>query len=318
MIEVVFSESACGSLRMAQQYGAGEYHDGAVGLVYLGKKPSQEELDAANRAAEARLRHEWETAVPLGGNPADVYCIDAAWSIGDISENEIGDGRRKVLARLFSILPTEENTDQQIDDVISRNRDALREILMRSSRGEAIRIWYSHNPDDMCGFYWLLAQLHEIRAHGAIYTVRLPEWAYEGQDTLCTYIGWGELSPGKWGHYLSSQQEVQPSLLSACSIRWQQLQKENAPLRIFLNGRLQSAPETIYDSFILQEAERQPPEFREANAVGSVLGKYQLGIGDAWIALRFEQFIKDGLFEVISAATPNRPIYTQTLRKRAR
>ena len=36
-------------------------------------------------------------------------------------------------------------------------------------------------------------------------------------------------------------------------------------------------------------------EFRESVLVGQVLGKNQLGIGDGWIALRVEQFIKEGL-----------------------
>ena len=67
-------------------------------------------------------------------------------------------------------------------------------------------------------------------------------------------------------------------------MRWKQLQQENAPLRIYLNGKLQSASENIYDSFILREVDEQADEFSEANLIGNVLGKNQLGIGDAWIA----------------------------------
>lgn len=276
MIEVVFSQSACGSLKVAQHKDAQAFQNG-----------------------KAR----------------DVFCIDAAWSIGDITENEIGSDRRAVFERLLSILPTEERTCQRIDDAMLENRAALYEIRTRAARGEALRIWYSHNPDDMCGFHWLLALLRKIPTRGAVYTVRLPEWEYIDRDTLCSYVGWGEIAAGQWGRYLALQQQAQPALFSACAAHWQQLQKENAPLRIFLNGRLQSAPETIYDSFILQEIARQPQEFREANAVGNILGTYQLGIGDAWIALRIEQFIKDGLLEVLSAPAPGWPVYRRMLRK---
>lgn len=82
-----------------------------------------------------------------------------------------------------------------------------------------------------------------------------------------------------------------------------------------LNGKLVSVPESLYDTFILRELEKQDNEFKEARLVGQVLGKYQLGIGDAWIALRIEQFIKDGLLIPITAPEPDAPIYHRTLQK---
>ena len=48
MLEIVFSESACGALKLAQRYGAGEYHGGAIDVIARnedGSEPSQEELD---------------------------------------------------------------------------------------------------------------------------------------------------------------------------------------------------------------------------------------------------------------------------------
>ena len=48
MLEIVFSESACGALKLAQRYGAGEYHGGAIGVIARnedGSEPSREELD---------------------------------------------------------------------------------------------------------------------------------------------------------------------------------------------------------------------------------------------------------------------------------
>jgi len=48
MLEIVFSESACGALKLAQRYGAGEYRGGAIGVIARnedGSEPSREELD---------------------------------------------------------------------------------------------------------------------------------------------------------------------------------------------------------------------------------------------------------------------------------
>lgn len=315
MMEVVFSRSAYGSLKVAQHYGAGEYRGGAVSLITGGAKPSETELRAIRRQAQAQARMEWEQARPMGGDPADLVCLELAWSMGDISDDAIGDGRRAVLERADFVWPPREDRRHMVETALEEARDALRTLLDRSSGGEAVRIWYSHNPDEACGFCWLLAQLGKCSAHGPIYAVKLPEWEYAQENTIHTYLGWGELSPGEWSRYCALQQEVRPALLAACRLRWRQLQEENAPLRVCLNGRLQSAPEDIYDSFLLREMDAQPDEFSQARVIGAVLGKYRLGIGDVWLALRMEQWIQDGRLEVVTTPAPDELLYRRMLRK---
>ena len=72
---------------------------------------------------------------------------------------------------------------------------------------------------------------------------------------------------------------------------------------------------TLYDTFILRELDTLDDEFKESVLVGQVLGKNQLGIGDGWIALRVEQFIKEGLLVPITTPAPNAPIYHRMLKK---
>lgn len=50
MIEIVFGESACGSLKMAQHYGRGKYQEGCIGIFIShadGSKPTTEEVETA-------------------------------------------------------------------------------------------------------------------------------------------------------------------------------------------------------------------------------------------------------------------------------
>ena len=105
MVEAVFSQSAYGSLKIAQRYGIGNCPSSSIIFVADGQTPSKEELQVAQREADARTRCKWGNAVPLGGDPADVFCIDVAWSIGDISDSDIGDGRRAVLEQASFICP---------------------------------------------------------------------------------------------------------------------------------------------------------------------------------------------------------------------
>lgn len=306
MMDVVFSRSACGSLKMAQHYGQGEYN-GAVSVIYAapeGEAPSNfdpEMQQAAQQAAQHRARREWEAARPLGGDPADVFCLEGAWSMGDIAESQFLQGRRRLLEQLWIAGFGESEADwkQEIDKALDELQDTLQRVLARSARGEEMRVWYSAGPDDACGLCWLLAKLHGLETPGPVRLIKLPAWEYGEGNTLYSHTGWGEIGPGEWGKYLPLAQPARPALLNACAMRWQQLQRENAPLRVCLNGRLQSVPENFYDGFLLRELEQLPDTFLEAVLVGNVLGKYQPGIGDGWLALRIEAFCRKGWLEVV-------------------
>lgn len=317
MLEIVFSESAYGSLKVGQSYGVGKYRGGATS-IFIRKEdgsPSKEELLAAERRAEEKARRDWESAIPLGSEVTDLYCFDLALSIGEITETEIGSQRRKVLRKLRSIWP-KQDVDDELEEKLNKEQKSLDTVLKRCSAGEPIRIWYSHNPDEMCGMYWLMSQLRPIKGRGPVYLVKLPEWEYREDGVICSHNGWGELGPGEWGRYRTLQQEAMPAFFALCSTKWSQLKEENALLRVFLNGQLQSVSDTIYDSFILREIEKQPEVFVEAIVVGNVLGKYQLGIGDAWVALRIEKMIEAGKLEVVEPASDGDIVYRQKLRKR--
>lgn len=82
-----------------------------------------------------------------------------------------------------------------------------------------------------------------------------------------------------------------------------------------LNGQLVSVPETIYDDFIIREIAEEGKEFHEAMIVGRVLGKYQLGIGDSWVALRIEEMIRTGKLEPVTELAEDSPIYHRVLKK---
>lgn len=318
MIEIVFSESAFGSLQVAQSYGVGKYHGGATS-VFLhksdGTQPTKEELRKAKNQAEEKARLDWENAIPLGSKRSDIYCFDIALSVGEISETELGLQRLAALEKLLSICPTN-NLSQQLNEKLQGIKKSLTSVLERCAAGEDIRLWYSHNPDEMCGMYWLMSQLRPIKRGGAVYLVKLPEWEYKDDNTICSHSGWGEIGPGEWGHYQKLQQEALPAIFSLCSTKWSQLKEENAPLRVFINGQLQSVSECMYDSFILREIDKQPEIFVEAIVVGNVLGKYQLGIGDAWVALRIEKMIEEGKLEIMEPAPEGNIVYRQKLRKR--
>ena len=209
-----------------------------------------------------------------------------------------------------------EDLDYQVEEKIQKIKTTLTSVIERYVAGEEIRIWYSYNPDELCGMYWLMKQLQPLNCQTTIYLVKLPTWEYGKENTMTSKIAWGEVSPGEWGNYITLQEKANPVFLSACAMKWNQLQNENAPLRAMLNGKLQSVSEDIYDSFILREIAEQPEQFKMAIVIGNVLGKYQLGISDVWISNRIDKMLEDGVLEIIQDAPKGETNYRRILRKR--
>ena len=316
MVEIVFSESAWGSLKEAQHAGEGDFNACGVGVIRCpdGSKPGKKTQRAALRQAQEAARKSWESAVPLGGDAGDAYGFNLALSTGPILEDTPGEERLQTLEMLFAPYPGGLGRTAA-QEMIASATDVLAAVHRRLLTGEAARIWYSTQPDELCGLHWFMAVLESWHAPSPIFLVRLPEWA-QGEDGAVVFKnGWGEVSPEEWHRYLPFQQEAPKAFRLGCAARWQELKQENAPLRAVLNGRLVSVPEDLYDPFILREICLETGEFHEAVLIGRVLGKYQLGISDGWLAHRIDTFVQSGLLTVTKQAEKGEPSYRRKLKK---
>jgi len=321
MIEVVFSDSAYGGLKAAQHYGEGKYSGGTFGVFvsrHDGSAPTEEEIEATRREFEKRERLEWERAVPMDGNPADVYGFSFGLSIGDISEDIPGEKRRQVLDWLYSIHPNMDDEPAFTDEMVQHGREVLEEVCGRISAGEEVRVWYSNQPDELCGLYWFMTQIDKLELRdNQVFLVALSDWETRGDGSIVIQSGWGGIKPGDFHKYVRSQIAAPHAFRKMCASCWEQLKEENAILRAVLNGRLVSVPEALYDDFITRVINAEENEFHEAMVIGKVLGKYELGIGDAWVVVhRIEKMISAGRLIPITEPAPGAPIYHRRLRKR--
>jgi len=319
MIDIVFVDSACGSLKLAQNYGKGEYIMDGPFAVFIshedGSEPTKEEIEFAKRETVEKERLAWEKAVPLGGNPADIFGFDLMLSVGDIWENQPGIKRMQTLEHLYSIYP---NNDwhQVVQEIVTKAQEDLKTVRERVLTGESLRIWYSNKPNEMCGLYWFMEQLDQWKVHnGQVFVVKLPEWEANEEGEIIQKGCWGEVTPGEWHRYINLQKPVLAGFIQNCATRWQELQRENSPLRAVLNGQLVSVSEKFYDDFILREIAAEADEFNEAKIIGRVLAKCRLGIADSWVALRIEEMIRTGMFEIVSNAAKDMPLYHRVLKK---
>lgn len=318
MIEVVFNESAGGSLKVAQHYGKGKYR--GVSTVFIGhsdgRQATKEEIEKAKQEFERKEREAWEKAVPLGGSPADVFCLALVLSIGDISEDIPGNKRQTVLEKLYvRCFPDFEK--EHVQEMIDKTKDSLNVISGRLAEGEPVRIWYSNNPDELCGMYWFMNWLRNFYKETTpkVYVVKLPEYEEREDNAVLQKNSWGDVSAEEWSKYVSLQKEVTESVVKMYAIQWKELQKENAMLRAELNGSLASVSENIYDYYISREIDACENIFNAARLIGKILGKYRLGISDSLIHLRIEEMIADGKLEVVTEAEKDMPVYRRMLKR---
>ena len=318
MLEVVFSDSVAGAMLMA----IGHQHIvGSANAVIIANENGEQdaaipqaEIEKLQREVEEHERRGWENAVPFESNREKIINLPLALSIGNISETGIGSEREEALSLLMGTFP--DMASQVAGELLNTARKSYDVLLKQVQNGEAIRVWVSREPDAMCGLYWIMEQLRPIGLETLDVTlVELPEWEERPDGTVVRYTGWGEVEPYRFGAMARLGKKLPVNALRGLASRWRELQQENSTLRAVLNGKLVSVSEYLYDTFILRELDKQENEFKEAQLVGQVLGKYQLGISDAWIALRIEKFIKEGLLNPITAPEPDTPIYHRILQK---
>lgn len=311
MLEVLFSESAAGSLKMAMNHNS--VIGGCISIIGThedGSPLSAKETERLQQEHEEQERRRWAQAVPLRGDTRDILSFPLWLSIGPIDEEGIGPLREATLTQLLSIYPQGRQTAAEI---LASTRERLDALLARAPH-EPIRIWVDRTPDAACGLRWLLAQLRPLGFENLdLQVVQLPALR-PGEEGL-TLSDLGELHPSEWGSLAQNTRPLPAAQAAALATQWRGLQAQNAPLRAVLNGVLVSAAEDLYDPYLRWVLDDLDDTFQEAALIGRTLGQFPMGYGDAWLAMRVEQWIADGKLQVVTKPDAGSPAYHRMLRK---
>lgn len=306
MVEIMFSEGAAGSMKVAKSVRNIPLCSTSVILRNPdGSFPTPEELARKQAQVEEEYRRKWENAVPMEGDAREVACFPLNLSMGDISD-PFSEKRAEFLQSMVMIAG--EGYAGVGHDLVGTARKS--QEMLRSSDGP-FRVWTSWNPDEACGFCHLMTLLPK---EADIRVVALPPYTVSGNE-LRTWTSWAEVEPTEFGHFQALERPL-TDLERRCAIGvWRELQAENGPLRAVVNGKLCTVSADFYDSFFLRELEQEPERFHEGRLIGRILGKYPLGLSDWLVARRLEEFISRGILVPATAPEDDQPIYHRFLRK---
>ena len=271
MLEICFSNSLKGSLMCAKEKRGGRVIVASVfGWDENGRQPTDEEIEAHKR----RIQEEHEKAqaemIPLGGRSWQVLAFPFGLSQGNISAVDA------------------EEQWQEFHRLLETDAE--------------VRIWYDpNNPDDICGLYWFLWMLKEKELSLRLALMPLPDYFQKDDGSIHVCRGWGEIPPEELGHYLYLQREMSAGFRTMACTLWEKLRKENAPLRVLINGKITSVEEDFYDSFIRSELGKQPEIFKEPQFIGKVLCESCLyAVGDEFVHRRLTEMVKQGELQIIT------------------
>jgi len=294
MLEVVFSDSTKGSMKIAKNYDEKSMIvGGAVG--YIGKKPPKAELK----------KHFEGQAV--GGDSQDVVYIGFALDIGDISGEFDGIERQNVFQKVWGRFDFDDNEQEQF---FYNQRKDMEKLLSAAANGTPIRIWKSNTPYSTCGFYFICNVLRNIDCQLSV--VSLPEYKQVSENEIVSYSDWGQIEPGKFYQFLPLERQLSQSEKIMFSTRWFGLVRENAPLRAVVNGKLISVPEDYYDHIITKNI--PDDDFLMARLIGKIMGNYELGVSDSWYGLRIDKMIEDNKLAIVENKNISHP-YRKILKK---
>ena len=230
-------------------------------------------------------------------NADKVICLGFMMDIGDIKQSADSLYRRNMIHSIFAQDQWSEDEEfnkegRKAGDVYCRELKRLQRYV---EEGEAVRIWYSNAPYSICGFYHLCSLLQHCE--NKICAVKLPEYELRQDSTVILYNHWGEVLPEVFEQYLPHEKKLCKTELNMYTWRWEELQKDNSPLRAVVNGRILGVPEDFYDFLIWKRITKKPE--KEARLLGHILGNNLIGVGDWWYAQRIEKLISQGKTKVI-------------------
>ena len=187
----------------------------------------------------------------------------------------------------------QENVVGSFDD-----RKTLEELKRKldEDEKEVAWLWMGQNQHDVCGYYWLIAQLKEYQGRiFVLYLNNLPFINEKGNIFYPTTLH--EIQPKEFLKAKKLSRAVTLSEFEVDPDEWKRLSSENAMIRILEGGKKIAGQEVdFYDKDILNNL---TVEFQRGNrAIVAILSKMKIKTGDVFLLWRLKHLAEQGKLEI--------------------
>lgn len=174
-----------------------------------------------------------------------------------------------------------------------QSRRRVRSLLRAARREGEVRIWYSNNPDALCGLYHTV---HALQGEACrIFAVRKP--AHIGFRAF--EDSFAEADPEDIPACLCEARELSAAEREQLAHTWDRLVEENAPLRVIEGGEVIGVPVDYLDEEVLSFAPTEG-SFRLEQLIGNVLGKSHRSLHFYFVEQRIFALLRKGQLTVVT------------------
>jgi len=218
----------------------------------------------------------------------------AVGPISDIYETSGYQARREWWKNRVEASPY--NTDELMNMVDDRLAVHQLKRALDGNEKEEVWIWMGQNQHDVCGYYWLVAQLQQYS--GRVFILYLNNLPFINEKGLIFYpTALHQILPKEFLKAKKLYRKVTPSEFEVDGDEWKKLCVENECVRILEGGkRLVSKDETFYDGDILASLTPEPQKGNKA--MQNILSKMKLKTGDIFLLWRMQVLAEQGKIEL--------------------
>ncbi len=212
--------------------------------------------------------------------------------IGRINEPEESDYRKIVPWRLSH----PDDYDVTNAELIGKGeRSGWKGFIQCKEQGNSFRIWYSENPKELCGFYYLCSLLKNYT--GDVYAVRVPERIRFQEDGEYRFAyETANLDSDLLGRIVETGVKLSSEEIGLYAEEWERLKQENALLRTVIAGKIVSVPLDFYDPLIFWFVPEEPATEESVFTDAIINMPY---VEESWIITRIQKMIDDGQIKVV-------------------
>lgn len=217
----------------------------------------------------------------------------AVGPIGDLFSEAGRDERKKWWAGIQE----GERVSAEDQSAGDSDSDTIRKIVQRMEEEEfdQIWIWMAPNAKDVCGYYWLVAQLREFSGRVFLLSLNnLPFISEKGSVFYPTTLS--EIPPREFVKAKKLARVVSTAEFETDPDEWFRLAAENKNLRLLEGGKkIIPQPDDYYDKSVLNFL--QPVFQKIPRAIHQFLSKSPEKINEAFLLWRLKQLVASGVAE---------------------
>ncbi len=203
------------------------------------------------------------TLIMHNGTAKSVVNLDLHLDVGDLSKGVFSRERKIAVNRMFRD-PWLYGESIYLSRHWKKMAQTLENIKEHARNGGQLRVWYSMDVKDLCGYMFLMSELKDITCEvWGVLLQACPEWLDRADN------GWGRLSWGDVDAFSSCAWKIPVEERLLYANKWEELCSQPWTLRTCLNGTVIGVPEDFFDSLLLSYIPQG--EFRMMEVLGELI-----------------------------------------------